>query len=107
MDSPTQSPSKFKESHRGYGLVDTEGPLATGHMNILSLAAELVKLLQEQISILSTIKSLNESLEKLLAQKELPQYWHELGIPKQPHYEFSAIISEKASTIKTELKKLR
>ncbi len=76
-------------------------------MNTLQLASDLVKLLQEQISILNSIKSLNLSLEKLLAQKDLTQYWNELEISKQPHYEFTAVIEEKASSIRSELKKLR
>jgi hypothetical protein len=76
-------------------------------MNTLQLACELVKLLQEQISILNSIKSLNQSLEKLLAQKNLSQHWSELEIQNQPHYEFNAVIEEKASFIRNELKKLR
>ena len=71
------------------------------------LAGELATLLQEQISILKTTASLNTSLSKLLAQKSLPDNWNDLGIENQPHFEFQAIIEEKAEMIRSELKKLR
>ena len=87
--------------------MDTRLPLAAVHMNTLQLATDLVKLLNEQISILNSIKSLNESLEKLLAQKPLTQYWNELGVQVQPQYEFTVIIDEKANVVRDELKKLR
>ncbi len=76
-------------------------------MNIISLSSNLLKILQEQISILNSITSLKRSLEKLIFQKELPEIWSETGISCQPKELFCEAIDSKAKIIQIELKKLR
>ena len=76
-------------------------------MNFISVASELINLLNDQISILNAITSLNGSLEKLLHQKSLPEKWPELNISIQPKFLFLDVIDSKSSIIKNELKRLR
>ena len=76
-------------------------------MNIISLAFDLSKILQEQISILNAFNSLNNSLKKLLYQKELPQKWEDSEIVHRPLQLFNAAIDSKSELIRFEMKKLR
>lgn len=76
-------------------------------MNIISLASDLSKILQEQISILNSINSLNCSLKKLLAQKELPEKWKDSELAHRPWHLFNEAIDSKSKLIRAELKSLR
>lgn len=76
-------------------------------MSIISLASDLSKLLQEQISILESIISLNQSLKKLIDQNELSERWCQSEILLQPKFLFHEVIDSKSDIIRTELKKLR
>ena len=76
-------------------------------MNIISLASDLFKILQEQISILNSIISLKNSLNKLVRQKSLSAQWSELGITIRPKQLFVEAIDEKSKMIRLEVKKLR
>ena len=76
-------------------------------MNIFSLSTDLLKILQEQISILNSINSLKNSLNKLISQKSLTEKWTESGISIQPKQLFFEAIDEKSNIIRAELKKLR
>lgn len=76
-------------------------------MNIISLSSDLLKILQEQISILNSILSLKKSLEKLISQKNFTEKWSEVGITCQPKELFCEAIDSKAKLIQTELKTLR
>lgn len=76
-------------------------------MNIISLSSDLLKILQEQISILNSITSLKKSLNKLISQKSLPEKWEESGITIQPKQLFFEAIDEKTDLIVSELKRLR
>ena len=72
-------------------------------MNIISLASDLSKILQEQISLLNAIISLKNSLNKLVAQKELTEKWNETELTQKP----CEVIDSKIKMIQSELKKLR
>lgn len=76
-------------------------------MNIISLASDLSKILQEQISILNSIVSLNRSLKKLLAQKELSDKWKDSELVHRPLHLFNEAIDSKSELIRSELKSLR
>ena len=76
-------------------------------MNIISLASDLFKILQEQISILNSIISLKNSLNKLVRQKSLSAQWSELGITIRPKQLFDEAIDEISKMIRLELIKLR
>lgn len=76
-------------------------------MNIISLSSDLLKILQEQISILNSMNSLKSSLSKLISQKSLPEHWKESGITVQPKQLFFEAIDEKINLIVSELKNLR
>ena len=76
-------------------------------MNIISISSDLFKILQEQISILNSINSLKNSLNKLISQKPLSEKWTESGISIQPKQLFFEAIDEKTNLIRSELKKLR
>lgn len=76
-------------------------------MNIITLASDLSKILQEQISILNSIVSLNSSLKKLLAQKGLTEKWDDSELSQRPWFLFTESIECKAKMIRAELKSLR
>ena len=76
-------------------------------MNIISLASDLSKILKEQISILNSIVSLNGSLKKLLAQKELPEKWEDSELVHRPLHLFNEAIDSKSELIRAELKSIR
>lgn len=76
-------------------------------MSIISLAHDLSKILQEQISILNSIVSLNNSLKKLLAQKELSEKWKDLELCHRPWFLFNEAVDLKSEDIRAELKILR
>lgn len=85
----------------------TRFSLAHEHMNILTLGADFVKIVEEHGSIASTLQSLRLSLSKLLAQKDLCDAWDDLGLVIQPRRELLAVIQTKARVIQTEIAKLR
>lgn len=76
-------------------------------MNITSLATDLSKILQEQISLLNAIISLKNSLNKLVTQKELTEKWDETKLNQKPWVLFHEVIDSKSKMIHLELKKLR
>lgn len=76
-------------------------------MSIIYLASDLSKILDEQISIMSTINSLKNSLQKLIQQKELPEKWLETSLTDQPVQLFCEAIDSKSVIIQAEIKKLR
>lgn len=76
-------------------------------MNIISLALDLTKILQEQISIINSIISLNQSIRKLIDQKELSKRWVDSDLLLKPEFLFKEAINSKAEVIRKELLKLR
>ena len=76
-------------------------------MSIIYFASDLSKILDEHISIMSTINSLKNSLQKLLQQKELPEKWLETSLTDLPVQLFCEAIDSKSVIIQAEIKKLR
>lgn len=76
-------------------------------MNIIYIASDLSKILEEQVSILLAINSLKRSLQKLFDQKKLPEKWLEVKLSNQPVQLFCEAIDSKSVIIREEIKKLR
>jgi hypothetical protein len=76
-------------------------------MSIIYFASDLSKILDEHISIMSTINSLKNSLQKLLQQKELPEKWLETSLTDLPVQLFCEAIDSKSVIIQAEIKKIK
>ena len=71
------------------------------------LCRELLAVLEEQLSLKQTSKSLNKSLNSLKEQIKIPETWKSLRFTEIPELEFVHVIHSKMATIAAELTKLR